>query len=130
MGIQPNICVIRFQPNAHGFSAKYICILKFQPIVHEHSARDMNIYASSNFSRMYMGMHTLADIIGGLLAASALLFFLIPLGHQNCKLKTQTISLQTNKNKQSNLQLITPMSSFCHRPWLHLLQSSFLYWLE
>jgi len=30
-------------------------------------------------SRMYMGMHTLADIIGGLLAASALLFFLIPL---------------------------------------------------
>merc|ERR1712013_448848 len=30
-------------------------------------------------SRMYMGMHTLADIVGGLLAASVLLFFLIPL---------------------------------------------------
>ena len=29
---------------------------------------------------MYMGMHTLADIVGGLVAASALLVFLIPLG--------------------------------------------------
>ena len=31
-------------------------------------------------SRMYMGMHTLADIVGGLIAAALLLVVLIPIG--------------------------------------------------
>ena len=48
-------------------------------------------------SRMYMGMHTLADIVGGLLAASGLLFFLIPLGiqHQH-QGNWQKLSFKTN----------------------------------
>ena len=47
------------------------------------------------FSRMYMGMHTLADIVGGLLAASGLLFFLIPLGIQH-QGSWQKLSFKTN----------------------------------
>ena len=51
---------------------------------------------------MYMGMHTLADIIGGLLAASALLFFLIPLGSNtttniNTNIDTDTNEIQIQK---------------------------------
>ena len=51
---------------------------------------------------MYMGMHTLADIIGGLLAASALLFFLIPLGSNtttniNTNIDTDTNEIQLQK---------------------------------
>ena len=46
---------------------------------------------------MYMGMHTLADIVGGLLAASGLLFFLIPLGIQHqYQQNWQKLSFKTN----------------------------------
>ena len=53
---------------------------------------------------MYMGMHTLADIVGGLLAASGLLFFLIPLGiqHQH-QGNWQKLSFKTNSQIHWNI---------------------------